>query len=1129
MRIRLTILLACCSTLLFGGNPHKTASVLETGKWWKLGIQKEGIHKITYQDLVNMNMDPDHLDPSSIRLFGNGSGMLPETNNAPRVDDLREIPIEIIGTDPGKLSPDDYILFYGESPDAWTFNYTTKVFAHIKNLFSDTTYYYLTIGSTPGKRIVKQASLDSTPNYYSRRFIDHTFHEVDSLNLIKSGKLWVGEEFNNKSNIFNLPYSFANLDTSSILRVVTSVVAKSPQLSKFLVSVNGQLYDSVPVDLTDPESLNIFAAAKKKTTNVIHPPAAGVLTLAYNLPTASSLGWLDYVELTCQRNLVFSGTQMPFRDPNSIGSNKTTEFLVQKTHPGVRIWNVTSCGDVKEIIPVSTDSTMKFVLVTDSLKEFFAFDTTGYLPVNLIGPVNNQNLHQLQPATLVIVTNPKFIKEAELLAAFHRDHNNTSTLVVQSTDVYNEFGCGQPDLTALRDFMKMLYDRGFPGSEPKYMLLFGDGTYDPKNRLAGNNNFIPTYQSAESLRPLGTYVTDDYYGIMADNAGADANGNIDIGIGRFPVSTEEQANGIVNKIIRYSSTSDTVLSEWRNTITFIADDENQNLHLHQAEQLAQIVSNKYPVFNVNKIYLDAYKFVDTPAGQRDPDVNDAISKAIADGTVILNYTGHGGEDGWASEKVLTVADIDSWKNIDKLPIFVTATCEFSRFDNPERLTGGEMVILNPNGGAIALYSTTRLALASYNIRLDTSFFSHLIPVIGGPNPKMGDLIRISKNNNGDNGNLRNFVLLGDPAQSIAFPTNHIRTTYINQRAIDSIPDTTAGLSKVTVKGQVEDATGVKISSFNGTLFPKVYDKPVVNRTLGNTSGSYPENFELQNSLLFHGRSTINNGEFEFDFVIPKGISLQYGKGKISYYAQNGSTDANGYYNDIIIGGEDPNINPQDPGPDISLYMDSTNFISGQRVSKNSVLLAFLDDPDGINAYNLGIGHEIVATLDHDNSHPIILNDQFQPAFDKFGSGSLRYPFSNLANGYHTLRLKAWDLFDNSSTKEISFLVFDQPTLSVSNVMNIPNPVTDHTVFSFTPMQNFGNLDVQIQIFTSTGQLAKTIEENFPENNLSSITIPWDATDENNHLLPRGLYVYRLVAKGSNGAFTTVSRKLIISH
>jgi hypothetical protein len=1003
------------------------------------------------------------------------------------------------------------------------------VFSHSRNLYSDYTYYFLTTGTVAGLRIQPEASLDSTPNYYCRRFIDRAFHDNDSINLIKSGKTWVGEIFDNKEQVFEIPFSFPDIDTSSILRLVTNVIAKSPVVSKFILSVNGQTRDSITVDSTDPALDNIYARNKKKITNIFSPPSSGEISLEYNLPTVNSLGWLDYIEMTCQRNLIFTGHQMTFRDPNTIGDNKITQFIIQGTNPGLKIWDLTSVGSIREILPLITDTSMKFTCITDSLKEFIVFDTTGYYSVQLIGPVPCQNLHELQPATLVIITHPGFMDEAERLAEFHRVHDQMSVMIVKTVDIYNEFGCGQKDPAALRDFMKMLYDRGTSGNEPKYLLLFGDGSYDPKDRLPGNNNLIPAFQSVEYLKPLGTYVTDDFYGVMRDNEGNEANGSIEIGVGRFPVSTDEEAKLVVDKIIHYTSCTDTTLADWRNTITFVADDENDNMHMDQAEKLAQIVKSKYPVFNVNKIYLDAYKMVKTPAGYRLPEVNGAINKAVNSGTLILNYTGHGGEDGWSAEKVLTIADINKWTNYEKLPIFVTATCEFSRFDNPARVTAGEMVLLNPHGGAVALYSTSRLALATPNFKLDSSFMRNLIPEGGGPNPKMGDLVRISKNNNGNNGSLKNFVLLGDPVQNIAFPSWKISTTFINEKQVDSQPDTTLGLSRVTVKGQIEEASGVKLSNFNGTVFPTVYDKPVTCRTLGNTSDSHPQDFQVQNSILFKGQTPVRNGEFEFEFVVPKGISLQFGQGKISYYAQNGNSDANGYFDNIIIGGQDPSINPVNNGPEIVMYLDSSSFISGQRTGLNPTLYATLSDPDGINVYNLGIGHEIVATLDDDNSHAVVLNDLYQPAFDKYGSGTLQYQLTDLPNGLHSLRLKAWDLYDNSSSKEIMFLTFDQPLVSVNSLMNSPNPVSDHTVFSFKPMQGYGNLDVQIQIFTLSGLIVKTLKEKITEDSSSLITLAWDGTGENNQVLSNGLYIYRLTAQGSNGIFTTASQKLVISR
>ena len=861
-----------------------------------------------------------------------------------------------------------------------------------------------------------------------------------------------------------------------------------------------------------------------------HPTQNLDFTLKYKIPDGNSVGWLDFIEVTCSRNLVWSGPQMSFRDANTIGKKNVTEFTMTKADTSVKIWDVTDKENISLLQPILNNGVMKLKILTDTLREFIAFNGAYYYPVSLIEPVANQNLHGIGAHNLVIVTHPLFKDAADSLAEFHRQHNSLSVVVVTTSDIYNEFGCGKADLTAIRDFMKMIYDRNSPGNEARYLLLFGDGSYDPKSRVHNNNNMVPTYQSAESLKFIGTYVTDDYFGILGDKQGDGSNGTINIGIGRFPVTVRPDASILLKKIFHYSSNADSVMSDWRNTITFIADDENRNLHMHQAEELVGIVKAKYPVFNIEKIYLDSYKEIQVPAGLRFPDVNIAINHAVAKGSLIINYTGHGGEDGWAGEKVLTVADIKGWKNSEKLPVFITATCEFSRFDNPERFTAGEMVLMQPDGGAIALYSTTRLALSTSNFRLDSSFFENMLPdTAGAVIPKMGDLIRISKNNNSNNNNIRNFVLLGDPAQDVAFPKYNIKTTEINHTPVRSTPDTAMGLATINVKGEVIDNSGNKIANYNGMVFPKVFDKKQVARTLGNTEDSYPENFDTQNSVLYEGRSTVTNGGFEFSFVVPKSISLQFGNGKISYYAKDSTADAWGYFNNILIGGSDPLIDPVNPGPDISAYMNNTDFRNGDKIGTSANLLVFVNDTNGINFTRVGIGHEIIAVLDGDAVHPIVLNDYFTPNVDQFWGGEIIYPIENLSNGRHTLRVKAWDLYNNSSEKEIYFFVSELPYVSVQQVNNYPNPVTDNTSFQFVSSLNAGNLDVEIRIFNLTGRLVRTISSAFPESNYHILTILWDGTNDQGGRLSAGLYLYRMKVTGSNGASFEASQKLIIAR
>jgi hypothetical protein len=1101
---------------------YKSHSVLTAGNWYKVAVTEVGIHKITYEDLTGMGMDLSSVDPANLRVYGNGGGMLPEANAVKRIDDLRQIPIQVVDGGDGHFDPGDYLLFYGEAPDKWTLNYNTKLFAHQKNLFSDRTYYFVTADLGPGLRIQPLASVTATPNSYSHRISDYGFHDVDSENLIKSGKIWVGEVFNDTLASHDFYFRFPNIDTNSAVRINTHVVARSQVVSKFYVYVNDSLIDQISVDYTDFQSISLYARDKTKGSLIYHPADSLHIRLQYDVPNSSSVGWLDYLELNLQRQLIFAGPQMPFRDVNSIGDGKITEFVIEGANTSVSIWDVTQADSVRNVLDSLSGTTLRFRLPTDTLREFVAFDGSAFFPVIPVGPVANQDIHGMPPTTLIIVTHPDFAAQAQQLADFHVQHNGMSASVVTTENVYNELGGGQPDLTAIRDYVKMQYDRG-GANRPKYLLLFGDGSYDYRDRVPGNSNFVPTYESTESLKFIGTYVTDDYFGILGTNEGADSYGTLEIGIGRFPVSNTSQAQAIVDKIIEYSQKTDTTLAPWKNKIAFIADDEDGNLHLIQAEELASIVQTKYPVFNVQKTYIDAYQLVTTPSGVRYPDVNPTISKTVNDGSLIVNYTGHGGEDGWAGEKILTIPDIETWNNTGKYPVFVTATCEFSRFDNPERFSAGEMVIVKPHAGALALYTTTRLALATSNFKLDTAFFRHLMDKDGDGNYlKMGDLIRISKNNNNNNTNIRNFVLLGDPSQSIAFPKYKVLTTEVNSVPAGT-PDTLLGMSLVNVKGKVVDGSGNTVDSFNGTVYPKVFDKWTTYSTLGNQSKSYPQTFQVQNSVLSDGKASVNAGQFEFSFVVPCDISLQLGFGKISYYATDHQTDGNGYYDDIVIGSREPDANPVNPGPDISLFMDSRSFVDGGVTGLNPLLIADLSDPQGINSIGLGIGHEILMVLDDEWAHPVVLNPYYSQNTDSYSSGTVSYQLENLAIGRHSLTLKAWDMYNNPSENTINFFVFEHPVAQFKLVANYPNPFKDQTDFVIQATESG---QVEILIYSLTGKPVKTItyalSGAYPYPNLS-----WDGTDDNGNKLSTGIYPYRVILKGSNGGYSETSQKLVI--
>ncbi len=1132
LRTLLLCLVPALPSIAFAAVPHADSSVLATGSWYQLAVTRQGVHRISYQNLLQVGIDPASVDVARIRLFGNGSGMLPEVNVSPRIDDLREIAIVVEDGSDGKFDTADCILFYGETADKWKFDNLSRFFSHQRNLYSDTSYYYLNINTAPGKRVVLQPGDPAAPNTESSSFDDFQLHESDLQNLIRSGKEWYGETFNNITDQYTFPFDFPNADSVSVLRLKWSVAANAPVPSYFYLSVNGTVVDSLKIDSTNPKEYTLAGATKLKSTILPHPVPYIGIGLRYGLPTTNSKGWLNYLELMCRRHLHWIAPQLSFRDVATLGPGKVTRFTMTGAGPGVTVWDVTNPAQILRMNPSLNGDTLRFTRATDSIREFIAFDGSVVYPVTMRGAVPNQNLHALQPVRLIIVTHPLFLQQAEQLGEYHREHNGLSTGVVRTDQVYHEFSCGRPEPTAIRDMMKMLYDRGTEATRPAYLLLIGDGSYDPKDRVPGNNNFIPTFQAVESLNSTKSYVTDDYFGIMSDNSGQEANGVIDIGIGRFPVSTTEEAQAMVDKILHYASPDEPVMSDWRNVVTFVADDENQNLHFTQAEELCDIVASQYPVFNVNKIYFDAYQMVRVPGGERFPDASRALNAAVGRGSLVVNYTGHGGETGWSYEQVLTVADILSWKNKDKMPVFVTATCEFSRFDNPERYTAGEMLINQPGGGAIALYSTTRLAYAGTNIQLNTSFFNHFMDQGDDGNYiRMGDLIRISKNDINNNSQLKNFVLLGDPAQHIAFPELNVKTTEIDGKPLSG-NDTATGLSTVTVRGCIEDRNGLKISSFNGTVSCRVYDKPVVNTTLGNRGGSenWPAEFSLQNSLLFRGDFPVESGEFTFSFVVPRTVSLPYGKGKLSYFARSGSAAASGYTDKVIIGGRDATVNPVNGGPEIGVYLDDRTFVSGGVTGEAAILLVDLADTNGINSTGLGLGHEITAVIDNDHSHALVLNDYFEPAFNSWTRGSVAYPLDGLSAGTHVLTVKAWDMFDNSSSRSITFVVPDRSGLKVKDLVNTPNPFADHTEFRFRPDgEGYGSLSVSITVYNLQGIPVRKLTQDFPEPGPGGLAIAWDGTDERGKLLGGGIYPYKAVFMSSSGVLRETSQKLIIAR
>jgi len=1121
-------------------------SVLQSGDWYRVDVSKSGIYIVTYNDLITLGMNPVGIDPRNIRLYGNGGAMLPEDNSKFRYDDLIENAIYIYGENDGTFDQNDYIIFYAKGVETWDLDAVNHVYHHSKNKYIQRSGYFLTASLGTGKRIGTKASSPLPADYLVTTFEDHLFYENDSLNLIKSGREFYGEVFDVNTS-YTFPFNFPNIVSGKPLYLKTGLLARSIiYTTYFKLFANGtQIGGGVAMNPVLPIYTNSFAYPNVSEFNFT---ASSPLSLRVDFNksgNSSAIGWLDYLELNADRYLTFAGSQMAFRNQYSIGKG-VSEFNMGNATTNITVWDVTNHTDVKKIDAALNGSNLTFKLNTDTLREFVAFDGSLYYSVVCAGKLQNQDLHGLGQPDMIIISYPDYTGEATRIADLHRTNDNMTVLVTTPQLIYNEFSSGNLDITAIKDFVKMFYDRA--GSDinrqPKFLLLFGDASYDCQNRTVNNTNQIPTYETNNSIDPSGSFLTDDYVGFLDDSDDGAYSNLLDIAVGRISVQNIDEARAVTDKIINYAakydlSTGKTSCSgfsddisnfaDWRNVVCFVADDADLpgEDFMGQSESIANYVDTTYDDYNVDKIYMDAYTQISTPGGQRYPDVTDAINKRVAKGTLIVNYIGHGGEVGWAHEAVLGVEDINSWTNKNNMPFFVTATCEFSRFDDPARTSAGEYVLINPEGGGVGLFTTTRLAWSGSNSSLNYAFYKEVFKLTSDNKyPYLGNVIKAAKNNMGCNSSISNFVLLGDPALRLAYPEFNILTTTINGQPLAGLSDTIKALDKITIQGYIADINGIKLTNFQGIITPVVYDKATTVVSNGNDAGT-PQAFSLQKNIIYKGKARVINGDFKFTFNVPKDIAYQYGRGRISYYAQNGTTDANGFYEDFIIGGTNNNAITDNIGPELKIYMNDNHFVSGGVTDKNPILLAYLSDSAGVNTIGNSIGHDISAVLDGNTDKTFVLNDYYESDLDTYQSGVVKYPFSDLENGEHKLLLKAWDVYNNSAESEIDFVVAESAELALNHVLNYPNPFTTYTEFWFEHNQPCCGLDVQIQIFTITGKLIKTIQTTVETSGFRASPIPWDGRDDFGDEIGKGVYVYMLKVKNSSGQFSQKTEKLVI--
>jgi len=1110
-----------------------TNSVLSTGQWYRFYIEKSGVFQLTKSFLGNLGINTNSVDPRTIKVYGNGGRMLPLLNSENYPFDVVENAIKFVGEEDGSFDNGDFILFYGEGPTTYSQESDTNL-----NLYVDKTYYYVNISSGNGKRIQAMPIIDTAADFQINTFQDYQFYEVDEYNLAKLGRRWFGDDFDiENQRVYD--FDFPNLVTNEPVSFRIGVGSVSEVSTSMGISINGNQISNL--NLNPISSGSVLATAATFSNFLDMSSDAISVTLDYNNSgNPSANAYLDYINIEATRELTYDGDQLVFKNKDVNTSPGIVEYTLSNSSAVIEIWDITDRFNVANSQNSENQNTISFKAQSGEERVYLAFSNSDFFQPtkdakskvanqNLKGTIFNNAQGEFEDIDYIILAPAQFLSQAERLADINRSQYNLNVKVVGLQSIYDEFSTGSQDIAALRNFVKYVYDNASsPSNRLKYLCLFGEGSYDYKDRLRNNTNLVPAWYSTNSFSLTNSFVSDDFYAMLDSNEGSMNNADrMDIAVGRILAEDVQRAKEMVDKINAYYQPE--AYGSWRNNVILISDDVDvswERILQETTDGIGIRVEDEKPFLNVVKIHTDAFEQESSAAGNRYPEVNEAIKDAIEVGALVVNYFGHGGEDGLAKERIFDKFDAQDVNNICKYNLFVTVTCEYTKFDDPNRDTAGEFTFWNKTGGAIGLITTTRQIFVTVGVSYNEVLDDYLFAFGSNDYPSIGEALRLTKTDNNISGitQKRLVFFIGDPAMKLSIAQPDVRLTRVNDVDITQPIDTLKALSYTKLAGEVVDTNGNLLSNYNGTLTATVFDKQIERQTLANdgitdNNGEIVLDYTTLGEVVFKGQASIENGQFEFDFIVPRDIGIPVGNGKVSFYAQtsNSLSDQAGANFDIKIGGINENAPEDNIGPVINLFMNDENFVSGGITNESPNLLAKLQDDNGINTAS-GIGHDITAIIDGDETNPIILNDYYQANVDDYTNGAVTYPFRDLEPGIHTLTLKAWDVYNNSSTAEIQFTVYDKDEeLVINNVLNYPNPFVSYTEFWFNH-NSVDPLDVSVQIFTVSGKLVRTLNGQTIGGSkaVSSLSkdIIWDGRDDFGEKIGKGVYVYKLKVKSN---------------
>ena len=1094
-------------------------SPLANGTWRKVHVTEDGIYQIRGSEMKAWGWNLANVSPASLKVYSHHGGMLDERNNSPKSYNLDQIAIYVEDGGDGVFDDNDFILFWAEGPHKWLRD--VNGYYYQTNLYSDISNYFITFGGSAGKRMAVAKSSSSGVQAIFNNYDYLYAYEKDLYKIYQSGRDFHGDRFvesGTKNYAINVPNPVPG-DAAS-LRIRFAGEGASSSVSYIF---NGLNIGTVTGLRGSDEALfdRYTDAINLYTINGIG--ANNELRISYSKGGINSVGYVDQITLKAKSQMVLAN-QVVYQNENA-RSHDVVEYQMSHDGGNFALWDVTNPDSVLQLSAVRGVSQYTFRFQNNRTIPKIISTNGTYKSVKDDGPIVNQNIAGSGQAELVIISHPLFWDQAQRLAAHRRAHDGLTVNVFTPQTIYNEFSTGQQDISAIRDFMRYLYYQ--PGSQLKYLLLIGDASYDYKDRVEENTNFVPTYQSRNSQNDVASYCSDDYFAFLDDNDGLWFNHQrLEISVGRLPVASEEEAKVMVDKLLRYDSPQ--AFGKWRNNIVFVADDVDEAWdidHFNFSETLTSTNEVNHPNFNNTKIYMDAYEEVLLGGAGAYPEVNKEIDESMNKGSLIFNYIGHGGTEGMAKERIVTIDQADNWESNYQMPVFVTATCELASYDNPKKRPIGETMLLNPVGGPIAMLTTTRIVYSDANFSLNRGIWINNI-LADNSVDRLGDVYVRTKNRPETYSNDRRFALLGDPSMRIAKPKHRIVLDSFNGRAISD--DTLSALSLVEISGHLDLRTGGLWSNFNGTVNVTIFDKPMKEKTLGNGTFGTEVEYNHLRSIIYNGSVQAQNGVFKFAFVVPKDINYQVAEAKISLYAHNGVEDAAGSYEQIRVGGANENPAEDTKGPDIQLYLDSRNFVNGGFTSENPVLIADLYDLHGINLSSSGIGRDLLVTLDKGTEYEqqFIVNDFYTSNTGSYQSGVINYAFKNLEAGNHTLHLKVWDTYNNSSEASIQFVVGEaSEEFEIYSIRTIPNPFDKKPTIILDHNRSDKNLSIRTELFDSKGNTITRYNYKV-ENASNNVSVQLSSDDSWYGRLSSGVYVLRTTVTTDLGETKTLVTRMV---